>query len=707
MAVTWHNHESCGFVVLNNPPVNAINHNMREGLISAVKWAEREKLKRVILSGSGRGFAAGADTKEFDHSPVSPHLPDVINCIEASTVPWIAAIHGAALGGGGELALGCRYRIARADATIGFPEVILGLVPGAGATQRLPRLIGLKEALKLIPTGKTISGRAAMAIGLVDAIDDDPINAAKLIDQKILSELVPLNLTKAGADKTVNYDAARQIAIRRMRGQEAPLTSISLLEMAQTTTFDDGMQKERAAFLALRASSQARALRHIFFTERAAKKPPKAIATQKFNLKPLDHVVVIGGGTMGSGIAYAFLNASIRVTILESDDPGIKRANTAIDKIISASLASGHIDPQAAADRRNRLTVMMIQPDSDTGKLANGNLTNVDLVIEAVYEDLSIKREILQAIEPALNRNAIIATNTSYLDVNKLAACLDNPSRFVGLHFFAPAHIMKLLEIVKGSETSPAALAMGYAVAKSLGKMPVVAGVCDGFIGNRILAALREAADAILMDGSTPSEIDEAIVAFGYAMGPYETQDLSGLDIAHANRRRLDASRDPSRRYIPIADYLVTQNRLGKKTGAGWYHYPNGKIAIDPKVEDIICREAKAANIKRRHFSSDEIQQRLLLAMVNEAANILNEGIAVSAADIDLVLVHGYGFPRWRGGLMHYADQLGATLIMTELTKLCEEDALFWKPSQLIIDCARTGRNFASYNNQSAKQPNG
>ena len=705
MAVTWHKHESCGFVVLNNPPVNAINHNMREGLISAVKWAEREGLERIILSGEGRSFAAGADTKEFDHPPVSPHLPDVINHIEASNIPWIAAIHGAALGGGGEIALGCRYRIARADATIGFPEVILGVVPGAGATQRLPRLIGLTEALKLIPTGKTISGRAAMAIGLVDAIDDDPITAAKLIDQKILSEVVPLNLTKTGADKTINYDAARQIAIRRMRGQEAPLTAISLLEMAQTATFDEGMQKERTAFLALRASSKARALRHIFFAERAAKRPPKVIAMQKSNLKPLDHVVVIGGGTMGSGIAYAFLNANIRVTILEADDPGLQRANTAIDKIISASLASGHIDPQAAADRRNRLKVMMIQPDPDTGKLSNNNLTNVDLVIEAVFEDLAIKKEILQAIEPALNPNAIIATNTSYLDVNKLAACLDNPSRFVGLHFFVPAHIMKLLEVVKGSKTSPVALAMGYAVAKSLGKMPVVAGVCDGFIGNRILAALREAADAILMDGSTPGEIDEAIVAFGYAMGPYETQDLSGLDIAYANRRRLDASRDPSRRYIPIADYLVTQNRLGKKTGAGWYHYPNGKIAIDPKVEDIICREAKAANIKRRHFSSDEIQQRLLLAMVNEAANILNEGIAFSAADIDLVLVHGYGFPRWRGGLMHYADQLGATFVMAELTRLCNEDPLFWQPSQLIIDCAKTGRDFASCNNQSAKQP--
>ena len=698
MAVTLHKQANCGFVMLNSPPVNAINQKMREDLIDAVTWAESEGLERVILSGMGRSFAAGADTKEFDHPAISPHLPDVVNRIETSTVPWIAAIHGTALGGGGELALGCQYRIARADATIGFPEVILGLVPGAGATQRLPRLVGLAEALKLIPTGKTISGKAAMAIGLVNAIDDDPVAAAKLIDQKILSEAVPLSLMKAGTDKTVSYDTARQLAIRRMRGQEAPLTAISLLETAQTATFDDGMQKERNAFLALRASPQARALRHIFFAERAAKKPSKAIETQKSTLKPLNHVIVIGGGTMGSGIAYAFLNANIRVTILESDDAGMQRANTAIDTIISASLASGHIDPQAATDRRNLLKVMMIQPDSDAGKRRNDDLTNVDLVIEAVFEDLAIKKEILQAIEPALEPNAIIATNTSYLDVNKLAACLDNPSRFVGLHFFAPAHIMKLLEIVKGSETSPVALSMAYAVAKSLGKIPVVAGVCDGFIGNRILAALREAADATLMDGSTPAEIDRAMVGFGYAMGPYETQDLSGLDIAHANRRRLDPSRDPSRRYIPIADCLVTENRLGKKTGAGWYHYPDENKTVDPTVEDIIRREAEAANIKRRHFSSDEIQQRLLLAMINEAANILHEGIATSAADIDLVLVHGYGFPRWRGGLMHYADQLGASLIMAELTKLCDEDPIFWQPSQLIVDCAKSRQNFASYN---------
>ena len=697
MAVMLHKEANCGFVMLNSPPVNAINKKMREDLIGAVTWAESEGLERVILSGMGQSFAAGADTKEFDQPAISPHLPDVVNRIEASIVPWIAAIHGTALGGGGELALGCRYRIARADATIGFPEVILGLVPGAGATQRLPRLIGIAEALKLIPTGKTISGKAAMAIGLINAIDDDPVASAKLIDQKILSEAVPLSLIKAVTDKTVNYAAARQIASRRMRGQEAPLKAISLLETAQTATFDDGMQKERNAFLALRASSQARALRHIFFAERAAKKPPKAIETQKSTLNPLKHVLVIGGGTMGSGIAYAFLNANIRATILESDDAGMQRANTAIDTIISASLASGHIDRQAATDRRNLLNVMTIQPNPDTEECRNDDLTNVDLVIEAVFEDLEIKKEILQAIEPALDPDAIIATNTSYLDVNKLAACLDNPSRFVGLHFFAPAHIMKLLEIVQGSETSPVALAMAYKVAKLLGKIPVTAGVCDGFIGNRILAALREAADTILIDGSTPAEIDEAMVAFGYALGPYETQDLSGLDIAHANRRRLDSSRDPSRRYIPIADRLVTENRLGKKTGAGWYHYPDDSITVDPIVEDIICREAEAANIKRRHFSSDEIQQRLLIAMINEAANILLEGIATSSADIDLVLVHGYGFPRWRGGLMHYADLLGAPLIVAELTKLCDEDPIFWRPSRLIIECAKTGQDFASY----------
>ena len=566
MTVKWYRQGTCGFVELNNPPVNAINSDIRKGLIDAVKWAEAEGLERVILSGVGRAFAAGADTKEFDIH--------VVNYIEKSTVPWIAALHGAVLGGGSELALGCKYRIARSDATIGFPEVLLGLVPGAGGTQRLPRLVGFAEALSLIPTGKAISGSAAVTIGLVDLIDDNPVRAASLINQKKLDMALPVSMIKVFPVDTPKYDTARQIAAKRLRGQNAPLKAISLLEAAQSTSFAEGMQLERKEFLTLRQSPQARALRYIFFAERAAK-APNALRP---DMKAPNHVAVIGGGTMGTSIAYAFLNAGIIVTIIESDHDGVQRASKAIEKIISSSLSSDRIKQHEATDRRTRLTVTTI---------TNADLRNVDLAVEAVFEDL-------KELESALMPNVTIATNTSYLDVNMIAECLHNPSRLVGLHFFAPAHIMKLLEIIKSDKTSQAAMAMGYAVAKSLGKIPVVSGVCDGFIGNRILAIYREVADTMLMDGATPLEIDNAMVAFGYAMGPYEAQDLSGLDIAHASRRRQDTTRDPSRRYIPIADRLVMQNRLGQKTGSGWYQYPEGggKV-IDPFVENIICNEAQ------------------------------------------------------------------------------------------------------------------
>ena len=684
MVVTWYKQGACGFVELNNPPVNAINNEIREGLLDAVKWAEAEGLERVILSGVGRSFAAGADTKEFDSAAVPPHLPDVVNSIEESKIPWVAALHGAVLGGGAELALACRYRIARSDATIGFPEVILGLVPGAGGTQRLPRLIGFKEALNLISTGKAISGSVAMAIGLVDAIHDSPINAALLIDQGKLDRNLPVSMMTVLPVDVVQYEKAKQVSIKRMRGQDAPLAAISLLETAQTASLAEGMRQERATFLTLRQSPQARALRHIFFAERNAK-APKALRSK---MEVPTHVAVVGGGTMGASIAYAFLNAGMTVTILETDNCSAQRASKATEKIILASLASGHIDQQAAADRRARLTVT----DTDV------NFGKIDLAIEAVFEDPIIKTKVLQRLEAALRPDAIIATNTSYLDVNMMAECLLDPSRLLGLHFFAPAHIMKLIEIIKGVKTSPVAMAMGYTVAKSLGKIPVISGVCDGFIGNRILSVYREAADALLIDGSTPTEIDKAMVAFGYAMGPYETQDLSGLDIAYANRRRQDSTRNPAKRYIPIADRLVLQKRLGQKTGAGWYQYAEGSSkTIDPLVEGIIYAEAIAAKITRRTYKQEEIQRRLLIAMINEAANILHEGIATSAADIDLVLIHGYGFAKWRGGLMHYANQLSPTHILSELKMLCLEDPVFWQPSQLIIECVATGHDFSSY----------
>jgi 3-hydroxyacyl-CoA dehydrogenase len=433
----------------------------------------------------------------------------------------------------------------------------------------------------------------------------------------------------------------------------------------------------------LRQSKQARALRHIFFAERGAKIP----AVLKPHMKMPDQVAVVGGGTMGAGIVYSFLRAAIPVRLVETDGDGLQRAAANIEKIVLSSLSAGHIDETTAGRCRDYL------------KLTNdyGDLGDVDLAIEAVFEDLTVKQEVLRKLQ-TVAPGAVLATNTSYLDIDRMAQMLEDPSMLIGLHFFAPAHIMKLLEIVNAQATAPAAVAMAFTIAKRLGKIPVVAGVCDGFIGNRILARYREAADSLLIDGSTPWDIDQAMVAFGYAMGPYEAQDLSGLDIAHANRRRQDATRDPHRRYIAIADHMVVAGRLGCKAGAGWYRYSatGGKL-VDASVENLICKEAALVGINRRVFTKTEIQQRLVLAMVNEAADILADGIAENAADIDLVTIHGYGFPRWRGGLMHYADQIGVDRILAMLQMHAAEDALFWRPSPTIIECAEEKVSFAKW----------
>ncbi|MEM7043461.1 MAG: FAD-dependent oxidoreductase [Pseudomonadota bacterium] len=684
MTLTRRSEGRYGYVCLDSPPVNAIGQAMRQALLDAVLWAEAEGLERVILSGRGRTFAAGGDTREFDLPPVPPHLPDVMNRIEQSPVHWIAAIGGAALGGGAELALACRYRIARSDATIGFPEVIIGVVPGAGGTQRLPRLVGLEKALEMIPSGKSITGKKAKAIGLVDELDDDPVACAEMINSEWLDMAVPVGELNSGRTAPAAYEAARSVATKKMRGQEAPLKAIELLERSETTSLDDGLAVERDVFLTLRTSDQAKALRHIFFAERGAKAPdwideaPDAI----------DHVAIVGGGTMGSGIAYALLNAGMAVTLLETDASAADRAKANVARIIEATLTRGLIDENAANARRERLSV------TDDYERAG----DADLAIEAAFESMDVKKVVFEKLASAMRPGTVLATNTSYLDVNEIAETVDDPSRVLGLHFFAPAHIMKLLEIVRGKRSSKKTLASGFALAKRLRKIPVLAGVCDGFIGNRILARYREAADTLLMDGAVPWDVDEAMVAFGYAMGPYETQDLSGLDIAHANRRRLDATRDPKRRYIPIGDRMVEEGRLGRKAGVGWYRYPGGggKV-VDPMIEDLIREEAHFAKVERRTFTADEIRHHLLHAAINEAADILHEGIADKAADIDLVTVNGYGFPRYRGGLMHYADSLGPSNVLEALHALAEEDPLVWKPSPLIEDCAARGIAFAEW----------
>ena len=690
MPVHWRRDLNIGYVELDAPPVNALGLDMRRGLLAAVEWAEAAQLERVIVSGRGKVFCAGGDAREFDGPPVEPHLPDILNRIENSPVPWIAAAHGAALGGGLELMLACRYRIAAPGARLGLPEVILGIVPGAGGTQRLPRLIGMDQALRLIPTGKAVAAEQALALGLINNIDPEPVYFAELTNAEWLGMAVPVGELNAGAATEEAYEAARALARRKMTGQQAPLRAIALLQAAETLPLAEGLAQERAAFIELRGSDQARALRHIFFAERAAKAPP---SLRQIQPEPLERIVVVGGGTMGAGIAYALLGADYRVTVLEADSDGVARARANIDTLITSGLKRGAINETRAAALRAALTL------SDTFADAAG----AGLAIEAAFESMEVKIEVLGALQKVMPASAILATNTSYLDIDAMAASLDDPSRLVGLHFFAPAHIMKLLEIVRGAATSDQALARGFALARTLRKTPVLAGVCDGFIGNRILARYREAADTVFMDGSTPWEVDEAMVEFGYAMGPYEAQDLSGLDIAHANRRRQDATRDPQRRYIPIADRMVELGKLGRKTGAGWYRYPGGGGRVDdPIVADLALEEAHLAGITRCDYSPDEIRRRLLLAMINEAAAIMEAGIAQSAADIDLVTVLGYGFPRWRGGLMHFADSLGATDILHGLEALAREDPLVWAPNAVIRFCAENGMTFADWRREQA-----
>ena len=683
MTVKFWRDDNVFFVELANPPVNAINLAVRSGLHNALMAQKAEAgIDRVVLMGSDRIFAAGGDAREFDAPPVAPHLPDILAMIEVSEVPWIALITGAALGGGLELALACRYRIAVPKAQLGLPEVLLGVVPGAGGTQRLPRLIGFSAALEMITSGKPMTAQIGLAAGLIDLIDDAPKAAAIAITADDLSAITPVgNLPNSTRDDAVLAKIHAGLS-RRAAGQIAPVKAAELVTLTSHTSFLDGMAAERDCFLALRQSAQARALRHLFFAERGARAPADLAAHRS----TIGEAVVVGGGTMGAGIAHALISAGIKTVTIENNDVAATAAIARAEGLIEAGMKRGLITPARAAEMRARHSV-------STDYASAGN---ADIAIEAVFEDMAVKQAVFQQLQMVMPATAVLASNTSYLDINAIAGVLDDPSRLIGLHFFVPAHIMKLLEIVKGEASAPGALAAGFALAKQLGKIPVVAGVCDGFIGNRILARYREAADLLLLTGATPAQIDHAMTGFGYAMGPYAAQDLSGLDIAYANRRRQDASRDPNRLYVRIADLMVDAGRLGRKAGLGWYRYDNaGQASHDPAVDNLIIDEAATAGVTRRHYSDDDITHRLLLAMINEAASILDEAIAETATDIDLVSVLGYGFPRWRGGLMHYANQIGMENILAGLEALSGENSTIWQPNRLIKDAAAAGRDFA------------
>ncbi|MCB1335925.1 MAG: enoyl-CoA hydratase/isomerase family protein [Maritimibacter sp.] len=669
-----------------NPPVNALGYDVRTGLWEGIERAEKDGARAVLIYGDGATFFAGADIKEFGKPPKEPYLPDLCTRIEASPLIVVSSMHGTALGGGLEIALGSHYRIAVPSARMGLPEVLIGVMPGAGGTQRLPRLIGVERSLDIITSGRQIGAREALDLGIIDRIEDGaPRDIGLAYARELLASGAPRRaISEMPAPEPVDFDATYEAVLKKGRGQLSPAVAVRGVQAACELPFAEGMKRERELFMELMATDQRQGLIHAFFAERAVGKLPEL---EGVDPRPLAELGVIGGGTMGAGIATAALLSGLGVIMLEMSAEAAQAARGRIEGNLQGALKRGKID-QAKFDHLTG-TALRLSTDYDA-------LKNADLVIEAVFEDMEVKKQVFGKLDAVCKPGAVLATNTSYLDVNEIAAITARPADVIGLHFFSPAHVMKLLEIVVADKSAPDVVATGFALGKRLGKVSVRAGVCDGFIGNRILARYREAADTVMMDGSNPWEVDAAMVEFGYPMGPYEAQDLSGLDIAHANRRRQDATRDPARRYIPIADRMVAEGRLGKKVGVGWYRYPGGGGKVeDPLVEDLVREEAHYAKVARRAFTGDEIRTRLLIAMINEAAAILDEGIALSAADIDLVTVAGYGFPRWRGGLMHHADTLGPKAVLEALRRFAVEDPVAWKPAALIERLAAEGKSFA------------
>jgi 3-hydroxyacyl-CoA dehydrogenase len=646
-AVTVEIDENIATVWVENPPVNALSHAVRDGIEKA--WHELEANKAinaVILACRGRTFIAGADIREFNQTPKAPHLPDLIQTIEKSTKPWIAAVHGTALGGGCEITLGCHYRVAVPSAKFGLPEVHLGLIPGAGGTVRLPRVVGVDQAVSMVTSGKPISATQAHENGLVDALapEAELVEFARAFAQEKTSASLPIAISKRAVAEPPSPETAAAIlesVAKKAKGQLSPVEAAASVLDAVTLSSEQALSKERERFMKLKESEQSAALRHVFFAERQTSKVKDIEGIEP---KTIQHCGVIGGGTMGAGIAASMLLADFNVSMIERDSAAAEAGHQRVAKILESSHSRGLIST-------DKLEVLQ---SNFQAKAEYSALASADMVVEAVFEDMDVKKSVFAELTNVCKPDAILASNTSYLNVNEIASSVPYPDRVLGLHFFSPAHIMKLVEVIKTDTVSPEVLATGFAVAKKMRKVPVLCGVCDGFIGNRILANYRKQCDYMLEDGASPQDIDAAMRNFGMAMGPFEMQDMAGLDIGWANRKRLAPTRDPNERYVKIADRICELGRFGQKTGSGWYEYPQGskKGIPDPLIETIINEEREAASITPRTFTMSEIQSRILQAMVSEGQQILDERIARSASDIDMVFILGYGFPRWRGGPM-------------------------------------------------------
>ncbi len=679
--------DNIGLICLNKPPVNALGVALRTSIYNALsELLSDDQVKAIVLYGEGRFFSAGADIKDFARAAEKPTLPELLKALNDSPKPVIAALHGVAFGGALELALSTHLRVATHGLKVALPEVKLGLLPGAGGTQRLTRLTGIAAAIDVICSGRHLSDKEALSLGIVTRVVDGTARDAGIAAAKevLTGELktIPTDSLQVEPD-----DAALSAAQDKLsKGLTAPQRALEAISAA-TLPIDEGLAKERALFMELMQGEERAGLVHAFFAERATSKIPEASSATRTIVR----VGVVGGGTMGTGIAAAFCIAGFPVSLIETDAKRVTSARATVEKTLAGALKRGKLSEQDHADALEQLIT----------SIELRELATVDLVIEAIFEDMVVKEELFQKLDTLCKPNTILATNTSYLDINQIAAATKRPDDVIGLHFFSPAHIMRLLEVVVADKTAPEVVATSFEIARRISKIPVRSGVCDGFIGNRILTRYRKVCEYLVLDGAEFQQVDRALTDFGFAMGPFAVGDLAGLDIARASRVRTAVTRPPEERYSRVADLICDQGWFGRKTGSGYYLYSDGKLTgPNPQVQAIVENERAALSIAAKSFDDDEIVARCVTAMIQEAVKVLEEGIALRPIDIDAVKLFGYGFPKHRGGPLHLADQIGIDTVIARIEDYSAEDSYFWQVPQLLRDMVKRKQTFSDLNAQ-------
>ena len=692
-SVSYETRGDTALIIVDNPPVNSLSFHVRQGLKDGIEKAlSDDSVKSVVIACEGRTFIAGADIREFGQTPKPPGLVETLDVMEQSSKPVVAAIQGTALGGGFEVALACHARVLDPKAAVGVPEVKLGLIPGAGGTQRLPRIVGVMTALDMCTTGRQVKAKEALALGVADKVAegnlrDEAVAYAKSLVGKPLRRACDLAVP---AFDQAEFDKAVAAVTKKARGMRSPVAAAEAVALAaKVKTFADGMKGERAIFSELLPSDQSKAMRYVFFAEREVTKVPHLEGVQP---RKIETAGVLGAGTMGAGITISLINGGMPVTLVETKQEALDAGKKRILGTWDRDVQLGRIT-QAVRDQRASLLTTTLDFDA---------LATCDIVIEAVFEEMAIKKDVFGRLGKIAKAGAVLASNTSYLDIDQIAEASGRPADVIGMHFFSPANIMRLVEVIEGAKSTKDVVQTGVVIGKLMGKLPVVCGNCDGFVGNRILAAWRPVVEFAVEDGALPQDIDAAMEASGMAMGPYAVSDLAGLDIGM--RRRKEVAFDPEKRYpYSVADELCARGRYGQKTSAGYYKYVDGKRQVDPEVTKII-EEVSAKNGRtRKPISGETVVDQVRAVMANEAAKILAEGISPRPLDVDMVLLNGYGFPAWRGGPMHEADRIGLDKILGTMRELHKAYGKGFEPAPLLVKLAESGRKFADLKPNEAK----